>query len=142
MKKKFLVIVQARSSSRRFKNKILSDFNGSPLIWSVILSLKKSRLVKKIVVATSTDKSDDKLITFLKKKNCSYFRGSLNNVAKRLTNAASLNKSKYFVRISGDSPVINHRIIDKVLNWFNNSSNKNWDILTNVFPRTYESGNS
>ena len=78
-----LVIIQARTSSRRFKNKILYTFYDKPLIQHVIEKIKKSKKVE-VIVSTSINKEDDKLIKFLEKKKINYFRGPLNNVAKRL----------------------------------------------------------
>ena len=46
------------------------------------------------------------------------------------------------MRISGDSPLIDWRIVDKILKLFNKSKDRKLDIVTNVFPRTFESGNS
>ena len=60
-----IAIIQARSSSKRFKNKVMKIVYGKPLISYVIESVKKSKKIKKIVVATSTNKSDDKLVNFL-----------------------------------------------------------------------------
>ena len=59
-----LVIIQARTSSKRFKNKILYSFYGKPLIQHVIEKIKKSKKVK-IVVSTSINKEDNKLVSFL-----------------------------------------------------------------------------
>ena len=62
-----LVIVQARSSSKRFKNKIFHPIFGKPLIEHVIKKIKKSKKIK-IIVSTSINKEDDNLVSFLKKK--------------------------------------------------------------------------
>ena len=67
-----LVIVQARSSSRRFPRKILHRIYGKTLIEHVILKINKSKNVSNIVVATSNNKSDDNLVNLLKKNNFSY----------------------------------------------------------------------
>ena len=83
-----IVIIQARSNSKRFKNKVLYRIYNKPIIWHVISKIKKNKKVKKIVVATSNKKTDDKLIKYLKSIKIEYFRGSLNNVAKRLCDAA------------------------------------------------------
>ena len=79
-----IVIIQARSSSKRFPNKVLFKINKIPLILHIINRIKLSKKVKKIAVATSTDKTDDKLVYFLKKNKINYKRGSLKNVALRL----------------------------------------------------------
>ena len=134
-----LVIIQARTSSKRFKNKILYSFYGKPLIQHVIEKIKKSKKVK-IVVSTSINKEDNKLVSFLIKNKIRYYRGPLNNVAKRLYDTAIFERENFFLRISGDSPLIDFRIINKIINIFEN--NKNFDLITNVFPRTFPSGQS
>jgi spore coat polysaccharide biosynthesis protein SpsF len=78
-----LVIVQARSSSRRFPRKILHRIYGKTLIEHVILKINKSKNVSNIVVATSKNKCDDNLVKLLKNNNINYFRGELKNVAKK-----------------------------------------------------------
>ena len=107
-----LVVVQARSSSRRFPRKILHRIYGKTLIEHVILKINKSKNVSNIVVATSNNKSDDNLVNLLKKNNINYFRGELKNVAKRLLYVAKKHKQKYFMRINADSPLIDFRLID------------------------------
>ena len=79
-----IVIIQARSNSKRFNNKVLYKIYNRPIIWHVVSKIKKSKNVKKIIIATSRNKSDDKLIKYLAKIKINYYRGSLTNVAKRL----------------------------------------------------------
>lgn len=134
-----LVVIQVRTSSRRFKNKALFSFYGKTLVQHVYDKIKKSKKVK-IIVSTSTNKSDDKLIKILSKENIKYFRGPLNNVAKRLYDTAISEKQNFFLRISGDSPLIDYRIINKIINIY--QRNKNYDLITNIFPRTFPSGQS
>ncbi len=134
-----LVVVQARTSSKRFKNKILYSIYGKPLIQHVIEKIKKSKKVK-IIVSTSINKEDDKLVKFLKDKKIKYYRGSLNNVAKRLYETAILEKKHFFLRISGDSPLIDFKLINKIIEIF--KKNRNFDLVTNIFPRTFPSGQS
>tara|TARA_B100000965_G_C19592714_1_gene758671 strand:+ start:2791 stop:3414 length:624 start_codon:yes stop_codon:yes gene_type:complete len=135
-----LAIIQARSNSKRFKNKILYKVNGKPLLWYVYNSVKKSKLVKKIVVAISNKKLDDKVAIYLKKNNIKFKRGDLNNVAKRIFMVVKNSKSKFFIRISGDSPLIDHRIIDRAIKI--HKKKKNYDLITNIFPRSFPSGQS
>ena len=134
-----LCIIQARSSSKRFKNKVLHLIYGIPLIQHVISRVKKSNKVSKLVVSSSLEKSDDNLIFYLKKNKIKFFRGDLKNVAFRLYETAKANKAKFFVRISGDSPLIDPKLIDKAIRI---SQKKKYDIVTNVFPRTFPKGQS
>lgn len=138
---KLIVIIQARSNSKRFNNKVLYKIYNKPIIWHVVSKIKKSKNVKKIIVATSNIKTDDKLIKYLTKIKVNYYRGSLTNVAKRLCDAAEKNNANFFMRISADSPLIDPAIIDKAIKIFN-SQKKKYDIITNVFPRSYPKGQS
>ena len=135
-----LVIIQARLSSKRFKNKTLFPIYGKPLIGHVIKKLKKSNKIKKIIVATSKHKSDDKLIKYLKEIKIEYYRGKLKNVAQRFLKLAIKKKAKYFLRINGDSPLIDYKIVERAINILNKK--KKYHIITNVFPRTFPKGQS
>ena len=134
-----LCIIQARSSSKRFKNKVLHLIYGIPLIQHVINRVKKSNKVSKLVVSSSLEKSDDNLIFYLKKNKIKFFRGDLKNVAFRLYETAKANKAKFFERISGYSPLIDPKLINKAIII---SQKKKYDIVTNVFPRTFPKGQS
>ena len=136
-----LAIIQARTSSKRFKNKILFPIHGIPLIKHVVNQVKKSKKITRIIVATSKDKTDDKFTKYLKQERILYFRGELNNVALRIYTLANKKKAKYFVRINGDSPIIDHKIIDRAIN-ISKKLKKNFDIVTNVYPRTFSKGQS
>ncbi len=110
------------------------------MIWHVVNSLKKSEKLKNIIVATSNNKSDNSLVDYLKKNNIVYFRGDLKNVAKRLYNCSQKYKKKYFIRVSGDSPLIDYKIVDKSIDIF--KKKKYFDIITNTFPKTFPQGQS
>ena len=79
-----IVFLQARTSSKRLPNKVLKIINNKPMFLNIIDSLKKSKYIKKIILTTSTNKSDDKLVSICKKNRIEYFRGDLENVSKRL----------------------------------------------------------
>jgi len=135
-----LCIVQARSNSKRFKNKVLYPIYGTPLIQHVVNRIKRSKKMTKLVVSSSLKKSDDNLVAYLKKNKIKLFRGNLENVAMRLYETARKNQAKFFVRISGDSPLIDPKLIDKAITI--SKKEKKYDIITNVFPRTFPKGQS
>jgi spore coat polysaccharide biosynthesis protein SpsF len=135
-----LVVVQARSSSKIFKNKVLHLIYNIPIIQHVVNRIKKSKKMTKLVISSSLNKSDDDLIYYLKKNKVNFFRGDLNNVALRLYKTAKIYKVKSFVRISGDSPLIDPKLIDKAIMIANKE--KKYDIITNTFPRTFPKGQS
>ena len=135
-----LCIIQARSNSKRFKNKVLHLIYGLPLIAHVINRVIKSKEITKLVVSSSMKKGDDNLISYLKTNNIEVFRGHLNNVAKRLYKTAEKYNSKFFIRINGDSPLIDYKLINKAIK-ISKKYNK-YDIITNVYPRTFPQGQS
>lgn len=137
-----LIIVQARTSSQRFPNKVLFKLKNKPIIIHVLDRLKKSKFKNDIVVSTSINKSDDKLVNFLKMKKIKFFRGDLKNVAERLYMTALKFKKNFFIRVSADSPLIDVEIMDKLITIHKKKKYKNYDVITNVFPRTFSKGMS
>ena len=135
-----LVIIQARSNSKRFKNKVLHKINNVPVIQHVIDNVGKSKKVKKIIVAISKNKIDDNLANYLLARRLKIYRGDLSNVAKRLYLAAKKFNAKKFLRISGDSPLIDYKIIDRAINI--NQKYSSYDLITNLYPRTFPKGQS
>lgn len=135
-----LLIIQARCSSRRLKNKVLLKLNNKPVILHLIDSIKKNKKINKIIVATSNKKTDDKLIRYLKKVNILFYRGDLENVAERLFLTAKKYKAKKFMRISADSPLLDNAVINKAIQINKNFSS--YDLITNLYPRTFPKGQS
>ena len=136
------IIIQARSSSKRFKGKILKSFNQKRLIFNVVDNLKKLEKINKIIVATSTNNSDNQLCKLLKKNKISFVRGSENNVYKRFRQCCVQNKCDYLIRISADSPFINSKLIQKMINFLIKNSNKKIDFITSNYPKKFSKGQS
>tara|TARA_B100000941_G_C28489734_1_gene547168 strand:+ start:841 stop:1500 length:660 start_codon:yes stop_codon:yes gene_type:complete len=134
-----ICFVQARMSSKRLPGKTMKMINGRPLISFVIYRLKRSKLISKIVILTSENKTDDKIVNFCKKNNIKYFRSELNNVYIRFLKAINLFKNKSFVRVTADSPNIDPKLIDKLILKFKNN---NYDIVTNCKEKTFPKGQS
>jgi spore coat polysaccharide biosynthesis protein SpsF len=69
----FIVTIEARLGSTRLPNKVLLPFGKVSAIELLIERIKKSKYIKKIVVSTTTNKRDDKLVNILEKKKNSLF---------------------------------------------------------------------
>ena len=132
-------IVQARMSSQRFPGKVLYKVNGVPLIAFLLERVNRCREINRIAVATSTDVSDDPIHDYCNANSVTCYRGSLNNVSERFNNIITENNIDAFVRLSGDSPLIDQSIIDKAVSLFRDND---YDIVTNVLRRTYPRGQS
>ena len=132
-------IVQARMTSRRLPGKSLRPLCGKPLLQYVLESLAQVEPLAVVVVATSSDPTDDPIADFCKRQGSPCFRGPLDNVAERFRQAARRHQLAGFVRISGDSPLLDSRLVARGVALFQESDA---DLATNVFPRTYPAGMS
>ena len=135
---KDIIIIQGRMSSSRLPGKILELIEGKPLLQWVIERAKLS-CIKDIVVATSTETSDDPVENFCRSVNLKCFRGELDDVAGRFQYVLEQTKVLRFVRICADSPFIDPALIDCAVKLFDETE---VDIVTNVYERTFPKGQS
>ena len=126
-------------NSKRFPNKALTNISGIPLLQRVINKISFSDRVSSIIVATSDKKSDDPIALFCKKNKVKYFRGNLNNVANRFKELLISQEANAFIRINGDSPLIDSNLINIAIDYFKVGT---CDIVTNIFPRSFPKGQS
>ena len=132
------IVIQARMSSSRFPEKVLSPLCGMPMLMWTINYCREVNLP--LFVLTSTDESDNLLVGMLEKNDVSYYRGSLENVVSRYLSFMREYQVKKVARISGDSPLINPDVILKVITEDQESASA--DLTTNVFPRSFPKGQS
>ena len=111
-------IIQARCESIRFPNKVLAKINHLTTIELLLKRVSKSKLVDKIVVATSSHKSNRELIKILKKNNVDFFIGSQKNVLDRYFKISNKYNLKTIIRLTGDNPLIDPNIIDTFIKKF------------------------
>jgi len=105
MIQKSAIIIQARMSSRRFPKKMMAPLYGIPLLHFVYKRCLRS-VVKNVVVATSTDASDDILAHYCQNNKIPVVRGSLENVLSRYIKAAELLGVNKIIRVCGDTPFV------------------------------------
>ncbi len=116
MGNKRAVIVQARMSSSRFPGKSLELIGNKPLVYYVVKRLELTGLP--VIVATSTDASDDILTNYLEGQNIKVFRGSLSNVLNRYITAAEEFGVEEVVRVTADNPLVDIVSLKRSLNLF------------------------
>tara|TARA_B100000965_G_scaffold403611_1_gene432163 strand:- start:1082 stop:1732 length:651 start_codon:yes stop_codon:yes gene_type:complete len=126
-------------NSKRLPGKSMMNIDGKPLIGHVIDNIKMIKEIKSICLATSTISDDDIIENYCINNNIKVFRGKLNNVFDRFQKITQICKENKIIRISGDSPLINPMLIKQIISF---SKNKNFDICTNLFPRTFPKGQS
>ncbi len=137
VKTKTLIIVQARMGSKRLPNKVMRKIDGKPLIEILYDRLKYSKYANEIIIASTYEKNENELINFCKKKKYKYFLGSENDLLDRFIKAAKKFDPSYVVRVTGDCPLIDAKVIDEAIKTM---INKKADYVCNVFPPTYPDG--
>src|SRR6185503_18073355 len=76
-----LAILQARMTSKRLPGKVMAPVLGAPMIGRQIERIKRAKRIDKLVMATSTDPSDDELAAYVQSLGVAdVFRGSLDDV--------------------------------------------------------------
>lgn len=135
----FSIIIQARIGSSRLPGKILRNYKNYNLLKVLIQRLNKSKKVKNIIIATTKQKEDDRVVKFCLDNSLNYFRGSKNNVLNRYYKASRKYKVKNIIRITSDCPLIDPVILDKMILEF---KKKKLDYLSNTYPEpsTYPDG--
>ena len=126
-------------SSKRLKGKVLKNIYKLPLIMRVYQQALKAKMVSKIIIASSDERSDIPIKNFCKKNNILFYCGPLNDVFLRYIEILNKEKSKSFIRICADSPLVNPKLIDFACKYY---SEKKCDLITNVMPRSFPRGNS
>jgi spore coat polysaccharide biosynthesis protein SpsF (cytidylyltransferase family)/phosphoglycolate phosphatase-like HAD superfamily hydrolase len=135
------IVVQARMSSQRLPGKVLMQILDKPMLQYLLERLKQSNQFHDvpIIVATSTAADDLAIEQFCTQYGAVCERGPLNDVVGRFLDVSNKRHLSAFVRISGDSPLIDPELILRGIRLF---CEKSCDLVTNVFPRSFPKGQS
>lgn len=115
-----IAIIQARMGSSRLPNKVMKEVLGKPLIDYLLDRVSSAQKVDKIVLATTTNPKDDYLAKHVEYLRYNVFRGSEDDVLSRYYHAFNEFKDEFekynaIVRITGDCPLIDPDLIDRVI---------------------------
>ena len=132
-------IVQARLSSKRLPGKVMKTISGKPMLYWTISRLKGSRNIDKIIVATSNSARDEKIVRLAKRLKVEYFQGAEDDVLDRFYQTARKFKADTIVRITGDCPLIDRKIVETVISFYKKNKGK-FDYVSNVEPPTFPDG--
>ena len=132
-----VVIVQARMTSSRLPGKIMAPVLGKPLLELQAERLKRAQLVDEIVIATTTNDTDDPVESLTERLRIGCFRGSEDDVLDRVLRAAHAFDVDVIVEITGDCPLIDFQVIDQLVGVYRAND---YDYVANVLKRTYPRG--
>ena len=138
MKKKIVASIEARMTSSRLPGKVLMEaINGISMLEFMVNRLEKSKLIDEIILATTINKEDDPIVELCKKLKIKYFRGSEPDVLLRVLEAHKSTKSDIIVELTGDCPLIDSKIVDKIITKYLDSD---FDYVSNSHVRSYPDG--
>jgi spore coat polysaccharide biosynthesis protein SpsF len=134
---KIIATIEARMTSSRLPGKVLMEVAGKPMLEHLVDRLKTVPSLNGIVLATTTNLSDDKLEGFAKKAGINCYRGSENDVMTRVIQAAESVGADIVVEITGDCPLIDPQIVEQTIQMykFNRA-----DYVSNAHIRSYPDG--
>lgn len=113
-----LAVLQARVSSSRLPGKVLKPILGKPMLARQIERILEAKRIDQLLVATSTEPSDNAIETLCSDLNIPCFRGSLDDVLDRFYQAAKTWQPEHVVRLTGDCPLIDPEVIDGLLDFY------------------------
>ncbi|MCO1603807.1 cytidylyltransferase domain-containing protein [Desulfosporosinus nitroreducens] len=108
-------IVATRMTSSRLPGKVLMDLAGKPALVRLIERLKRSNYISQIIIATTTNHTDDVVVETAQSQGVLSYRGSEEDVLLRTVEAAEANDTDFIVQITSDCPLIDSQTIDRVI---------------------------
>lgn len=132
-----IAVIQARMSSRRFPGKMLTPLCGRPLVIWALERAAKTPGIDGVVLATSTDSSDDPLAFAAQSAGFSLFRGSLDDVLGRFLAAAQSLNADLVLRLTGDCPLTDPEILSRLIAL---QKSTNADYASNISPPSFPDG--
>ena len=132
-----LAILQARMSSTRLPGKVLKPLAGAPALQRQVERVARAERIDRLIVATSDRPEDDDIADICEGLGVSCYRGDLDNVLDRFYRAAQTLAPQHVVRLTGDCPLADWRLIDRLIETHLSGG---YDYASTVMPRCYPKG--
>lgn len=134
---KTIIIVQARMTSTRLPGKVLLPLAGEHMLVRLLERLRRVQRADGIVIATTTNASDDPIAALCAQQGVPCHRGSELDVLSRYADAARLHAADVVVRITSDCPLIDPALIDQLIAVYEEGDS---DYVSNMLPPTWPYG--
>ncbi|MBK8551368.1 MAG: glycosyltransferase family protein [Ignavibacteria bacterium] len=130
-RKKITAAIEARMGSSRLPGKVLMEIDSKPVLQILIERLSGSKYIDEVIVAATTNPSDDKIEELCKNLNVNIYRGSEDDVLGRVVSAVESVKGDLIVEITGDCPLMDPEVADAVIEEYV-SNYPEYDYVTNI----------
>jgi len=115
---RIVAILQARMGSMRFPGKVMADLAGRPMLEQIVRNLRQSRLITRLVVATTELAQDDIIARLADSLGVPFYRGAENDVLDRYYRAAQQFQAGVVARLTADNPMVGGAFLDLCLDEF------------------------
>ena len=134
---RFAAIIEARMTSSRLPKKVLKKILGKPTLELMIERLRQVQGLNDIIIASTSNVSDDPIAELGNSLGVSVWRGSEDDVLGRVVEAALAFDVDVIVETTGDCPLIDPQLVDQGISTFQNNTA---DCVSNAFIPTYPLG--
>ena len=134
---KIVAIVQARMGSTRLPDKVMKIVAGRPMIEVLLERLSRAKEVDEIVLATSVEPRNERLVQHVRDLGYRCVQGSEDDVLSRFLEAATQSNADTVIRITGDCPLVDPVLVDEAVRRYRAAGA---DYFSNVAPPTYPDG--
>lgn len=135
-KPRIVAIIQARMAASRLPGKVLKELGHQPVLAWMVARARRSALIDEVVIATTTDPSDDPVAAFCAEQGVAFVRGSMQDVLDRYYQAAKQHHADVVVRLTADCPFIDPAMLDDNLRTFLDTRPR-LDFAANRLPPPY-----
>jgi len=131
-------IIEARMGSSRLPGKVMLPFGEEPALGLLLKRVSSAEKLDEVIVATTEQKGDLPIIRFCEKIGVKSFRGSENDVMKRVLDTARHCEADLICELMGDSPFLDPTEINRAITEY---QGRDCDYLSNFWPEnTYPLG--
>jgi len=134
---RIVATVEARMGSTRLPGKTLATILGRPLLELLIERLRRAKKLNQVVVATTTDPSDNAIEQLTCRLGVGCYRGSVEDVLDRVLKAAQAYEADLIVETTGDNPFYDPDTIDELITMFEIGQ---YDFVSNYLSKTFPLG--
>src|SRR3989338_2800935 len=135
--KRVVATIEGRMTSTRLPGKIMMPLAGKPVMAHMIERHRRSKLTDEVVVATTTNAADDKVVALCEDMKCAYFRGSEADCLARIVGAGEKFGADILVQGFADSPAFDWRLVGHALELL---VAEDADCASNEFRKSYAVG--
>lgn len=126
-------------TSTRLPGKVLKKVLDKPLLEYQIERIQRSKHLHEIVIATTTNETDNPIVELANKLGINVYRGSEEDVLSRYHEAAIQYGADIIVRLTSDCPVIDPKVVDNVIQYYLENQSR-YDYVSNTLTRSYPRG--